>query len=156
MEKVRPWCGQPSDRGRLKNRTEQNSTRNKSKLHNGPLSTTTRVNQYQNTLIIIQSVTHCLCASAINFLHFLRSIAGALHNCWLQEIKLLQERLHISGRMQWPLATIINKKSTQHWYDSTSAVCNNFVSDTDYEMYKHFYAQEAQLLPRDHAMRRVN
>jgi len=25
MEKVCPWCGQPSDRGRLKNRTEQNS-----------------------------------------------------------------------------------------------------------------------------------
>jgi len=24
MEKVRLWCGQPSDRGRLKNRTEQN------------------------------------------------------------------------------------------------------------------------------------
>jgi len=24
MEKVRSWCGQPSDRGRLKNRTEQN------------------------------------------------------------------------------------------------------------------------------------
>ena len=24
MEKVRPWCGQPSDRGRLKNTTEQN------------------------------------------------------------------------------------------------------------------------------------
>ena len=24
MEKVRHWCGQPSDRGRLKNRTEQN------------------------------------------------------------------------------------------------------------------------------------
>jgi len=23
MEKVRPWCGQPSDRGRLKNRTDQ-------------------------------------------------------------------------------------------------------------------------------------
>ena len=23
MEKVRPWCGQPSDRGRLRNRTEQ-------------------------------------------------------------------------------------------------------------------------------------
>ena len=22
MEKVRPWCGQPSDRGQLKNRTE--------------------------------------------------------------------------------------------------------------------------------------
>ena len=26
MEKVRPWCGQPSDRGRLKNRTEQYRT----------------------------------------------------------------------------------------------------------------------------------
>ena len=25
MEKVRPWCGQSSDRGRLKNRTEQNN-----------------------------------------------------------------------------------------------------------------------------------
>jgi len=25
MEKVRPWCGQPSDRGRLMNRTEQSS-----------------------------------------------------------------------------------------------------------------------------------
>jgi len=24
MEKVRPWCGQPSDRGRLKNRAEHN------------------------------------------------------------------------------------------------------------------------------------
>jgi len=27
MEKVRPWCGQPSDRERLKNRTEQLSER---------------------------------------------------------------------------------------------------------------------------------
>ena len=26
MEKVRPWCGQPSDGGRLRNRTEQNRT----------------------------------------------------------------------------------------------------------------------------------
>jgi len=26
MEKVRPWCGQPSDRGRLKNRTEHTTT----------------------------------------------------------------------------------------------------------------------------------
>ena len=26
MEKVRPWCGQPSDRGRLKNRTERHVT----------------------------------------------------------------------------------------------------------------------------------
>jgi len=25
MEEVRPWCGQPSDRGRLKNRTEENT-----------------------------------------------------------------------------------------------------------------------------------
>ena len=25
MEKVRPWCGQPSNRGRLKNRTELTS-----------------------------------------------------------------------------------------------------------------------------------
>jgi len=25
MEKVRPWCGQPSDRGRLRNRTQQYS-----------------------------------------------------------------------------------------------------------------------------------
>jgi len=29
MEKVRPCCGQPSDRGRLKNRTEQNSGQQK-------------------------------------------------------------------------------------------------------------------------------
>jgi len=29
MEKVRPWCGQPSDRGRLKNRTDQNCGENK-------------------------------------------------------------------------------------------------------------------------------
>jgi len=26
MEKVRPWCGQPSDRGRLKNRTAGSQT----------------------------------------------------------------------------------------------------------------------------------
>jgi len=24
MEKVRPWCGQPSDQGRLKHRTQKN------------------------------------------------------------------------------------------------------------------------------------
>ena len=29
MEKVRPWCGQPSDRGRLRNRTEQEWERTK-------------------------------------------------------------------------------------------------------------------------------
>jgi len=28
MEKVRPWCGQPSDQGRLKNRTEQDKYHN--------------------------------------------------------------------------------------------------------------------------------
>ena len=33
MEKVRPWCGQPSDRGRLKNRTEQNRTVAQTKRH---------------------------------------------------------------------------------------------------------------------------
>jgi len=27
MKKVRPWCGQPSDRGRLKNNTEQSNTK---------------------------------------------------------------------------------------------------------------------------------
>ena len=27
MKKVRPWCGQPSDQGRLKNTTEQVSTK---------------------------------------------------------------------------------------------------------------------------------
>jgi len=27
MEKVRPWCGQPSDRGRLKNRNRYGPTR---------------------------------------------------------------------------------------------------------------------------------
>ena len=27
MEKVRPWCGQPSDRGRLKIRTDQRAFR---------------------------------------------------------------------------------------------------------------------------------
>ena len=32
MEKVRPWCGQPSDRGRLKNRTEQNCCADKAPL----------------------------------------------------------------------------------------------------------------------------
>jgi len=26
MEKVRPWCGQPSDGGRLTNKTEENRT----------------------------------------------------------------------------------------------------------------------------------
>jgi len=33
MEKVRPWCGQPSDRGRLTNRTEQNGTQQRHAVH---------------------------------------------------------------------------------------------------------------------------
>ena len=33
MEKVRPWCGQPSDRGRLKNRTEPQTESRRLCLH---------------------------------------------------------------------------------------------------------------------------
>ena len=32
MDKVRPWCGQPSDQGRLKNRTEQTQSVRLSRL----------------------------------------------------------------------------------------------------------------------------
>ena len=46
MEKVRPWCGQPSDRRRLKNRTEQ-STHTHTHPFNGPLPRTTRVRRYE-------------------------------------------------------------------------------------------------------------
>ena len=36
MEKVRLWCGQPSDRGRLKNRTEQICLRMRSRICDHP------------------------------------------------------------------------------------------------------------------------
>jgi len=39
MEKVRPWCGQPSDRGRLRNRTEQ---------CNGPPAESSQSTQHQS------------------------------------------------------------------------------------------------------------
>ena len=45
MEKVRPWCGQPSDRGWLKNRTGTYDTH--THTFNGPFSGTTRVGRYQ-------------------------------------------------------------------------------------------------------------
>ena len=35
MEKVRPWCGQPSDRGRLKNRTETGRSKIRSASERG-------------------------------------------------------------------------------------------------------------------------
>jgi len=49
MEKVHPWCGQPSDRGRLKNRTEQNRAHTHTHTHpfNGPLPRTTWVRRYE-------------------------------------------------------------------------------------------------------------
>ena len=34
MEKVRPWCGQPSDRGRLKNGTEPAARRGQPSVDN--------------------------------------------------------------------------------------------------------------------------
>ena len=46
MEKVRPWCGQPSDRGRLKNRTDNHSYTHTHPF-NGPFFGTTQVSQYQ-------------------------------------------------------------------------------------------------------------
>ena len=44
MEKVRPWCGQPSDRGRLKNGTEQNAScqRNTARIGCGATAATRR------------------------------------------------------------------------------------------------------------------
>ena len=54
MEKVRPWCGQPSDRGRLKNRTEQN--------HRGLLlalpGSLTAIVHASFTLVTVASTTH--------------------------------------------------------------------------------------------------
>jgi len=62
MEKVHPWCGQPSDRGRLKNRTDVSVMSWKITIHhthtptythththtfNGPFSGTTRVSRYK-------------------------------------------------------------------------------------------------------------
>ena len=44
MEKVRPWCGQPSDRGRLRNRTEHVDTGalpvNSTRVHRPPAKST--------------------------------------------------------------------------------------------------------------------
>ena len=46
MEKVRAWCGQPSDRGRLKNRTEQVSVSASSSV------------QCFDTIITVTEATH--------------------------------------------------------------------------------------------------
>jgi len=50
MEKVRPWCGQPSDRGRLKNRTEHSSVLRKS-------ASTLTVDEMSCLIVTILSVT---------------------------------------------------------------------------------------------------
>jgi len=50
MEKVRPWCGQPSDRGRLRNRTEQMMGWQWHQLHNMQIiSTSLQTNNHTST-----------------------------------------------------------------------------------------------------------
>jgi len=48
MESVRPWCGQTSDRGRLRNRTEQDP------LECGPLL---------NVMVALQNIGGALCST---------------------------------------------------------------------------------------------
>jgi len=61
MEKVRPWCGQPSDRGRLKNRTKQYDTINRERI-----STSAVTPPPTEERSIVLSVSVCVfCLSAI-------------------------------------------------------------------------------------------
>ena len=59
MEKVRPWCGRPSDRGRLKNRTELQ----RHVLHNRAifLVVAHAVAQISQKYVCVRSVSVCVC-----------------------------------------------------------------------------------------------
>jgi len=61
MEKVRPWCGQPSDRGRLKNRTELNIA---TEYNGGPaLYVHVYFSDVENVVDEVQPInTACLCS----------------------------------------------------------------------------------------------
>ena len=72
MEKVRPWCGQLSDRGRLKNRNREQEERNQllSKQTNhgkiityqvASLSATVTAEQIRIILFATINFRHCCC-----------------------------------------------------------------------------------------------
>ena len=60
MEKVRPWCGQPSDRGRLKNRTELNSHQSAYCKHHSTETALLYIHDYLISAMGSQKVS-CLC-----------------------------------------------------------------------------------------------
>ena len=60
MEKVRPWCGQPSDRGRLKNRTKQYDT-----INRGRISTSAVTPPSTEERSIVLSVSVCVCVLSV-------------------------------------------------------------------------------------------
>jgi len=82
MEKVRSWCGQPSDRGRLKNRNrniKMTKCKTRTQLFNGPLCRTTQVSQYQKKHSPTRTNPDHQ-TSFINFLHLLWSTASSMFN----------------------------------------------------------------------------
>jgi len=82
MEKVRSWCGQPSDRGRLKNRNrniKMTKCNTRTQLFNGPLCRTTQVSQYQKKHSPTRTNPDHE-TSFINFLHLLWSTASSMFN----------------------------------------------------------------------------
>jgi len=54
MEKVRPWCGQPSDRGRLNNRTEQSRFKLSISVHCHSVSWMWRFVEASSCILFVQ------------------------------------------------------------------------------------------------------
>jgi len=67
MEKVRPWCGQPSDRERLNNRIEANTKRKIPNRHKH-----TKTKSKPNHHASLRTVYMCVCVFII------------VHNCRTQ------------------------------------------------------------------------
>ena len=77
MEKVRPWCGQPSDRGRLRNRTEQGLYRQKSEKHKKEVES------------IAEACHNLLCYLPFRNCNYALGYLMSVLNCKLQQGQLL-------------------------------------------------------------------
>ena len=116
MEKVRPWCGQPSDRGRLKNRN-----RNRALTFRLKTRTETKTEALRLRLRPKLSVLETLASVVMH--HMLCSIGNTL---WLDP---LVQREWLTGIQHWTEKCNVRTLLLEHEYVAeNSEVCCDFIS----------------------------
>ena len=132
MEKVRPWCGQPSDRGRLKNKIEQNhivvkSKQSWDKMECNAAAFLCRLHANTDTYPCPCYMLPFLSYSGSFFIDFPEPEASSMsfdqHGAVAQGTKVCRYNWHSAGSLCWPFPMLKYEYIFQIKY--TEAISSN-------------------------------